>query len=518
MMEDYYKQKTWCDAKDGLGVWRLGRIKKRVKSKVLVYFDGWSDRWKQWYCIHSSLIAPIRMHSRGYTGQSKLALREWEFSEDNLRMVETKLKLLMHNELTGFSAYDMTVLLRGDLFVLIDSILTFTFPNPDQEVPRVFEFLGLIVDLLCMWLGLVPGIFSAADLERENSYLADVKTALYESHHELVEMLTSVLGYNQRTAKFYAKYSQCANTRTLINNFFKKNGIKALTSILQSTVPIEVVWKLIVVTPTFFSVATPAAIERYFASFEDALLGKLDTMTADSLACVLQDKALVMRFMENLEYALSLVHPDAAIDSKLQFVRVKLKQPSYKRSLGLDSLDDPLPSGLPSARASSRSRTSTRRTSYKEFAVPQLDFMPSVKKSTMPAPVAEEEPVTSQVVDELKDLIEARFQACVALIQARAPAPEPVELGLDIVFRDHKSCDAQEFAVLSAIEYSISENRLEEAMKLLRWRKKILKIAGQSGWEVANEVAKSTLQRLDVRAEDLIEANLKRVLNGANAL
>ena len=124
---DYFKQKTWCDAKDGLGVWRLGRVKKKQKHKVLVHFDGWSDKWKQWHCIHSNMIAPLRKFSKGYTGQSKVALREWDFNDEYLKIVEGKIKILLHNKFEGFSPYDLAVLLRGDLFVLVDSLLTYTY-------------------------------------------------------------------------------------------------------------------------------------------------------------------------------------------------------------------------------------------------------------------------------------------------------------------------------------------------------------------------------------------------------
>jgi hypothetical protein len=110
-----------------MGVWRLGRIKRKVKTRILVHFDGWSDKWEQWYCLHSELIAPIRMHSRGYTGQTKVALRKMDFSEDSLKTMESKIKLLKHNDLTGLSPYDLTILIRGDLFVLIDYLLTYTY-------------------------------------------------------------------------------------------------------------------------------------------------------------------------------------------------------------------------------------------------------------------------------------------------------------------------------------------------------------------------------------------------------
>lgn len=43
----------------------------------------------------------------------------------NYLKATSKLKLLTANEnLTGFSAFDLTSFIRGDLFVLVDSIMT----------------------------------------------------------------------------------------------------------------------------------------------------------------------------------------------------------------------------------------------------------------------------------------------------------------------------------------------------------------------------------------------------------
>jgi len=162
---DYFKQKTWCDAKDGLGVWRLGRVKKRQKQRVLVHFDGWSDKWKQWHCIHSALLAPLRMYSRGYTGQTTVALREWDFNEEYLKIVNGKVRILLHNKFEGFSPYDLAVLLRGDLFVLVDCILTYTytvFPTQDplRDYSKVLELFGLVTDLALSWMLRAPEVYT----------------------------------------------------------------------------------------------------------------------------------------------------------------------------------------------------------------------------------------------------------------------------------------------------------------------------------------------------------------------
>lgn len=42
-----YKIKNWVDAKDTQGIWRLGRIVKKLDDRVVVTFDGWSEKYDQ---------------------------------------------------------------------------------------------------------------------------------------------------------------------------------------------------------------------------------------------------------------------------------------------------------------------------------------------------------------------------------------------------------------------------------------------------------------------------------------
>lgn len=53
-----------------------------------------------------------------------------------------------------------------------------------------------------------------------------------------------------------------------------------------------------------------------------------------------------------------------------------------------------------------------------------------------------------------------------------------------------------EMKVLTLLELYLSENKLTDAMKLLKWRKKIIKLAHMNGWEVANLIAERTASKL----------------------
>lgn len=131
-------------------------------------------------------------------------------------------------------------------------------------------------------------------------------------------------------------------------------------------------------------------------------------------------------------------------------------------------------------------------------------------------------PSIDSIVSELKHLIETRHKECIDLISAslnnELSRKSDNDYKLDEIFKSHSSCDQQEFAVLSSLEYWLQENKIEEALRLVTWRKKILKIAKMNGWPVAREIAKRTLSTLYVTSMDLIEGNMRVVLNNANSL
>ena len=54
----------------------------------------------------------------------------------------------------------------------------------------------------------------------------------------------------------------------------------------------------------------------------------------------------------------------------------------------------------------------------------------------------------------------------------------------------------EEFKVLTLIELLLAENKVLEASKVIKWRKKIIRIANMNGWDVARIVATNTIKKL----------------------
>ena len=69
--------------------------------------------------------------------------------------------------------------------------------------------------------------------------------------------------------------------------------------------------------------------------------------------------------------------------------------------------------------------------------------------------------------------------------------------------------NSNEIAVLMGVEMLLGENKIEESLKLVRWRRKILKLIEVCGWEVGSEISRRTMKRLEVEIEDVIQVNLE---------
>ena len=70
----------------------------------------------------------------------------------------------------------------------------------------------------------------------------------------------------------------------------------------------------------------------------------------------------------------------------------------------------------------------------------------------------------------------------------------------------------EELGLLSSVEFLLTENRIADALRAVRWRKKLLKVAALNGWEVAHTVARNTLSKLDVDERDLINVSFAKYL------
>ena len=108
------------------------------------------------------------MHTRGYTGPTWQNQREcFFFEQDEVDRANKQLLKLIEDNLKAKDAFEFTHLVRGELFLLVDSLLSSHFqaheankvPVEESQIRLIVEFCDNYCKLYCKWLSLLPPLF-----------------------------------------------------------------------------------------------------------------------------------------------------------------------------------------------------------------------------------------------------------------------------------------------------------------------------------------------------------------------
>ena len=502
--------KSWCDAKDTTGVWRIGRIKRKLKNLITVHFDGWSDKYKIVYCLHSNHIAPIRMHSKGYTGQEATALREWEYNEDNLWQHEQTMNELAESSFQKMTPYEATLYLRGDLFVLVDCLLSYTYTNPTRDIVRVENFFMNTLEFFGKWMKSVQNITPSQD---KDGYLNSKPEAIYQAGYEIFEMIISILGLNDRTAKFFEKYKIFTSSLQHRKNF-SENAFEQFCILVEKYSP-------------DFSWNTLISILQIFNSLSAELKFKCLSNYVTTLASLLMKNPKILK--DASENASFLIDYEDILNSVYDKVRVSEIMKLFIRKTELILEEPRLELIIESPNGSfiehedisvhleeiisSKAPSVTPKQKYFDRK-PEFQFPETLRQTFIENPYqfpTKQKKDKSLEYDALIKIIEEKHNACLDLINNTI---FPQEREINNHLKDYLSgtADLQELQILNKLEHLITKRSAIEAGKLVRWRKKICKIAMLDGWEVADQVSIQTVSDLNISSDHLIQASLRAFL------
>ena len=123
---------------------------------------------------------------------------------------------------------------------------------------------------------------------------------------------------------------------------------------------------------------------------------------------------------------------------------------------------------------------------------------------------------TLRLLTKFNDIVEDRInnQSSNKMLKEFEAGNESIkELGTSLkeILIEQKGIDknSHEIAILMGVEILLGENKVEEGLKLVRWRKKILKLMEVCGWDVATEISRKTMKKLEVGVDDIISATLE---------
>jgi len=115
-------------------------------------------------------IAPLRYHTRGYTGDKSQDCRDqFEYKELQIGKVITKLESFTSALKTpeNIDPLDFTQFVRGKVFVLIDSLLTSNFVKKShqrketkrEEIESILKLCKIYCNLYSEWLSVLPNYY-----------------------------------------------------------------------------------------------------------------------------------------------------------------------------------------------------------------------------------------------------------------------------------------------------------------------------------------------------------------------
>eukprot|EP00742_Colponemidia_sp_Colp-10_P004877 GILJ01005210.1.p1 GENE.GILJ01005210.1~~GILJ01005210.1.p1 ORF type:complete len:2590 (-),score=405.82 GILJ01005210.1:174-7943(-) len=211
---EFYQPGMWVDARDTTGKWCQAKCLNLQQNKALVHYDGWNSRWDEWHEIGGPKIFPFRTQTKGYTGQQKIALRDWAFDMQELNQFDTDLRQVLACKFQKLGAKRITQFLRGDLPVFVDNLLCFNYVDEDAHVSKVNKFLQLVLEVIVQWFHQVEPLVEFAGRDDVIRALDDENVALCLCVHEFNESLLRIFDADKRCRRFYAQYGRFDNPKT----------------------------------------------------------------------------------------------------------------------------------------------------------------------------------------------------------------------------------------------------------------------------------------------------------------
>jgi len=360
----------FIDARDSVNKWCAAKVVQVDESSLTLRFDGWSRKWDERVSLKSSRIAPFRKYSRLYTGGVQGAIREWTFKSEDLMETQTQLDDLIRSNFVFESAYETTQFLRGDLFTLIDCLLTARVAG--AEVTQILCFFAKVIDLVLAWLQ-VPDLFRyyAAGLACPELFLTDLKVALAMAYPELLFTLERLQAGEERTGRFFREYvlapkdyEPCPDTvwnnhdskalQYLANYFAKQGGFRVFLDLIKrdnEKIPLEVLSEL--PFRHFAQLLTNTALSTFLQDWRPAVLARLLDLSERDLKDF--DKDTCMKLLQGTQHLVLQADRTAPTDfveaTEMRLALVLLKcQFLEKRIRGLNEFREMIGRTGPHAR------------------------------------------------------------------------------------------------------------------------------------------------------------------------
>jgi ubiquitin C-terminal hydrolase len=243
------------------------------------------------------------MHSRRYTGQVKQAFREWKFKLSELERFEASMSSLASSQF-ACSAHSATQFLRGELFIFVDCVMTYTYAPDKLDYPRAVKFLANVIEFIVKWLQYSVPRLRRLSTAGPTAYLTDGEVAVISAWPEVNFTLSRLFADDTRCSLFFKqssytppdyspsditemKFERWSKTLLYLANYFAKlRGFHICLAIFQLQdeevrPSLEFMQSLPVIG--IISCLTPSFAQLYLPQVSGALIWRLQNLNLKEL-------------------------------------------------------------------------------------------------------------------------------------------------------------------------------------------------------------------------------------------
>jgi hypothetical protein len=106
---------------------------------------------------NSSRITFFRKYTKGYTGQSKVARRDFVLNFAYQVTLINKIQKVIQTDFKCFTdANECTQFVRGELYFYFDSLISLVNEASQVEIQKIFEFTTELLKLCLRWIEIFP--------------------------------------------------------------------------------------------------------------------------------------------------------------------------------------------------------------------------------------------------------------------------------------------------------------------------------------------------------------------------
>ncbi|EGR34208.1 ubiquitin carboxyl-terminal hydrolase family protein, putative [Ichthyophthirius multifiliis] len=238
-MQNYIKLNQYLDVMDNSNNWCVGKIISIEQNQLYINFDGWKESFnevklfiylffqkkiififvleikKKKHFVNSKKILPFRSKTQPYTGAKKQSQRDnfiFENQRNNINQELEKMMNLQQNNFQIEDTYQFIQYVRGSLFILGDSILTYQKALNKEDMKLSVEFFQVYISFFCKYLQTIPQYlhqYIEANNLNTNLYLIAPQVCLVSAYSELFELLLNILGERIRGRRYYSQNQFC---------------------------------------------------------------------------------------------------------------------------------------------------------------------------------------------------------------------------------------------------------------------------------------------------------------------